>query len=133
MYNTNNTDEHEESGHEADVRTTPVEVQDVEIDLDANQATVIYEEDVLVDDLFDQQGELRLWEDQRGWKGYRIEQKDDGSMAYYYVNTRPEGHDVDARVSDTVILDTIREHIKNPDAGGPGVFATRCTPVKDDA
>lgn len=50
----------------------------LEVDLEDNTATA----ELRIDEVFDENGELRLFEDDDGWSGYVLE---DG--AYYHVNT----------------------------------------------
>jgi len=60
---------------------------EVDIDLEENAATAVVVEEIAVDDVFDENGELRLWEDDAGWSGY-LREDENGEPAYYHVNTR---------------------------------------------
>ena len=62
---------------------------DLEIDLEDNRAvaTVIEKRTLEIDDLFNDDGELRLWQDTAGWNGY-IRETVDSESRYYSVNTR---------------------------------------------
>jgi hypothetical protein len=103
--------------------------RDVEVhaDLDDNAATVTETREV--SELFNDDGELRLWEDNAGWNGYIREQSDE-ETAYYVVNTR---HDEDCwirkvRVGQQAVIDAVENHISDPKAGGRGRFVRRCSP-----
>ena len=81
-------------------------------------------------ELFDANGELRLWEDEVGWPGYTREESDDGGVAYYRVNTR---HDQDRwidhmRVGEDAVREAVRDHVADPEAGEAGRFVRRCSP-----
>lgn len=102
--------------------------RDVDVDLEDNSATVRVV--TTVAEVFDEDGELRLWEDSEGWSGYVREERDDGSVAYYRVNTV---HSEDSwlekvRVGQQAVHDAIQRHIQDPDAGGAGNLVRRCTP-----
>ena len=60
-----------------------------EADLDENTATATIRTIVEISELFNDDGELRLWQDDAGWNGYLREQHDDGRR-FYHVNTRPD-------------------------------------------
>lgn len=105
----------------------PAQATTVDVDLDENAATVTVE--VEVPTLFDDNDELRLWEDSAGWSGYVREETDDGPE-YYHVNTR---HDEDdwirkLRVGEQAVTDAVRKHISDEKAGGAGTFQRRCQP-----
>ena len=55
------------------------------VDLDENAATVTRRREI--GELFDDNGELRLWADDDGWQGYRGEERCDGVV--YYLSTPP--------------------------------------------
>jgi hypothetical protein len=104
---------------------------DVDLNADENRlrAVVVERRELEVDDLF-QDGELRLWEDGAGWKGYLREETDDGDVAYYRVNTR---HDQESwidhmRVGEQAVREAVRQHIRDPLAAEAGVFRRRCSP-----
>lgn len=111
------------------VSTTGPEVDTVEVDLEGNHATATLRAELSIDDLFDDQGELRLWEDDTGWNGYTIEQDGDGEVAYYYVNTvHGDEWTSKVRVGEQAVTEAIKSHIEDPRAGGVGAFQRRCTP-----
>jgi hypothetical protein len=103
---------------------------DLEVDLDENRvdATIVERRELTVDGLF-RDGELRLWEDERGWSGYLREETDDG-VAYFHVNTshREDSWTDVIRVGERAVRVAIEEHIWDPDAGSPGSFERRCSP-----
>lgn len=89
---------------------------DVDLDPVSNRATARVELEIA--DLFDENGELRLWDTGDGWIGFILE---DG--AYYSVNTcRPSDDWMRRfRVGERAVRLSIKRHIENPDAGGAGV------------
>lgn len=93
---------------------------DLDVDLDGNalEGRITLTEEISIPDLF-VDGELRLWEDDRGWQGYALE---DG--AFYSVDTRCEEHDWTRkiRVGERAVRLAIEEHLRDPAAGGPGRF-----------
>lgn len=100
---------------------------DLEVDLEENAATgvIVERREVSVDELFDQNGELRLWQDDVGWSGYVLE---DGT--FYRVNTR---FDEDCWlnkfvVGEQAVRDAVAKHIADKHAGGVGQFQRRCSP-----
>jgi hypothetical protein len=105
---------------------------DVRVDLDADdnsiRAVVTERREIEVDDLF-VDGELRLWEDDLGWTGYVREEIDDATV-YYRVNRRSD----EDRWIDRVICgrqavrEAVRQHIRDPLAGGAGTFRRGCSP-----
>jgi hypothetical protein len=102
---------------------------EVDVDLEDNTAAVTVTIEKEIADLFDDNGELRLWEDSSGWNGYIREETEDGPV-YYHVNTR---HDEDdwirrIRVGEQAVRDAVASHIEDPRAGGRGDFARRCNP-----
>ncbi|WP_280585101.1 hypothetical protein [Halorubrum sp. Boch-26] len=104
---------------------------DVDLDTDENVAIAVVEErrEVEIDELFDENDELRLWQDDAGWSGY-IRKIVDGETRYYSVNTR---FDEDRWISkircgEKAVHDAIRKHIEDRHAGGVGNFVKRCSP-----
>jgi len=101
----------------------------VGVDLENNSATVevafIRQERREVADLFDDDGQLRLWEDDTGWSGFLLE---DGQ--FYSVNTLRHSKDTVEmrRVPPSEVCNGVREHIKDPKAGGSGRFVRGCSP-----
>lgn len=87
----------------------------VDIDPQSNSARI----EIEIENLFDQNGELKLWESDEGWTGFAIEDGD-----YYAVDTRRPIDDWtrEFRCSERAIRLSIKRHIENPDAGGSGVF-----------
>jgi len=106
-------------------------ITDVELAGDDDAVAVRITQQFQIPQLFNANGELRLWEDDAGWSGY-LRREADGEPAYYEVNTR---HDYAAsewifkmRVNEGDVRDAIREHIRDPQAGGVGNFQRRSTP-----
>lgn len=103
----------------------------VEVDPDANRADVVVTQRLEIGELFDENGELRLWEDSTGWDGYLREKADAfGGPVYFRVNTR---HCDDCwlskvRVGEQAVRDAVRRHIRDRHAGGAGTFVRRCNP-----
>jgi hypothetical protein len=105
---------------------------DVRVDLDADdnrlRAVVTRRRELEVDDLF-VDDELRLWEDAEGWNGF-VREQDGGDTVYYAVNTY---HHEDAwirrlRVGEQAVRESVRQHIRDPLAGGAGTFRRGCSP-----
>lgn len=97
------------------------------VDLDENAATVTRRREV--GELFDENGELRLWADDEGWQGYRREERGD-DVAYYFVDTArtPDDWTREVRVGEGAVRAAVVAHIANPDAGGVGRFERGCRP-----
>jgi hypothetical protein len=99
----------------------------VDVDLEANHAEVrvTTTEIVEVPELFNDDGELRLWEDDAGWNGFIVE---DG--AYYEVNARHKDDEPFAkkRVPLDEVHTAVEGHIRDPLAGERGRFVRRCSP-----
>lgn len=100
-----------------------VAIEELDIDLESNRATASLSLDV--DELFDENGELRLWDDGQDWSGYVHE---DGS--YYAVDTRRDEDDWTrrVRVGQRAVRLAVEEHLKDPAAGGPGRFVRGARP-----
>jgi hypothetical protein len=115
------------------VRVSVENALDVRVDLDPDdnslRATVTERRELEIDDLFDEDGELRLWEDDDGWTGY-VREEIDETTVYHRINTF---HD-DERWIDRVICgsqavrEAVRQHIRDPLAGGAGTFRRGCSP-----
>jgi hypothetical protein len=107
---------------------------DVQVDLDADdnslRATVTERREIEIDDLFDEDGELRLWEDEVGWSGYVREEIEDDVVIYHHVNTRfDEDRWIDrVVVGEQAVREAVRQHIRDPLAGGAGTFRRGCSP-----
>lgn len=103
---------------------------DVELDAEANAATITVTEQrhLEIEGLFDENGELRLWEDSRGWEGYTREVIED-EIAFYYVDTHHEPGDWlrKVRVGEGAVRDAVRAHIADPEAGEIGQFERSAT------
>ena len=103
--------------------------RDVQVDVDTadNRARVVVTErwETEVAELFDENGELRLWEDDAGWSGHLL---DDGT--YYFVNTCHDSDDWASKqiVTEETVAVGVETHIRRPEAGGEGVFRRRCSP-----
>jgi len=106
---------------------------DVRVNLDDNGSAraIVTERRVLeIDDLFDEDGELRLWEDGDGWTGYTREVIDDDVVVYHRINTYHEGERWIDRVicGPHAVREAVRQHIRDPLAGGAGTFRRGCSP-----
>jgi hypothetical protein len=108
---------------------TPIDVQ-VDLDEDGSCRAVVTERRELeIDDLF-RDGELRLWEDGAGWSGYTREVIDEDVVVYHRVNCR---HDSERWIDHVVVgeqavREAVRQHIRDPLAGGAGTFRRGCSP-----
>ncbi|ELZ41887.1 hypothetical protein [Halorubrum tebenquichense] len=104
---------------------------DLEVDLDDNRAvaTVVEKRTIEIGDLFNDAGELRLWEDSAGWSGY-LREVVDGEPRYFSVNTRfDEDSWIDKlRCGEQAVRDGVQKHIEDPKAGNAGTFVRRCSP-----
>lgn len=105
------------------------DVEDVAaaVDFDQNRATVSVTQrrTVEVADLFDEAGELRLWQDSQGWSGLLREEGEFFRVNYHarsgeFIEKNPLSED-DVRVA-------IARHVRDPEAGGVGNFVRRCSP-----
>ncbi len=119
---------------------------DCEIHPEDNEATVTVSREISVEDLFNDDGELRLWEDYAGWNGYF---RDDDGL--WEVNCQSENDEFlterddlgprKVRPSDDddrflkkepadaeAVAEAVADHVDDPEAGGVGVFARRCSP-----
>jgi hypothetical protein len=97
------------------------------VDLDENAATITRRREI--GELFDANGELRLWADSDGWQGYRREQESDG-VVYYFVDTARMQEDWtrEVRVGEDAVRAAVVAHIADRDAGGVGRFGRGCSP-----
>lgn len=109
-----------------------VEEIETDLDVDGNAATVTITQrrELKIDDLFDENGELRLWEDTGGWNGYLREETSDGDTALYHVNTVHDENDWlrKVRVGQQAVRDAVIKHIEDPHAGESGRFVRGATP-----
>lgn len=98
-------------------------LDELDVDLEGNTATASLTLDV--GELFDENGELRLWEDDDWWSGFAL---DDG--VYYAVDiSRPDGDWLrKIRVGERAVRLAVQEHIEDPDAGGAGQFVRGARP-----
>lgn len=98
----------------------------VDIDLDEEEIAVevVETERRRFTDLYND-GEIRLWEDKVGWNGYILE---DGQ--HYRVNTRHDSDEYETKVAvdPADVVESIRDHVKDPVAGDAGRFVRRCSP-----
>jgi hypothetical protein len=104
---------------------------DVDLDTDENAAVAVVEErrEVEIDELFDENDELRLWQDSAGWSGY-LREVVDGETRYYSVNTRFDEDEWISKIrcGEKAVHEAIRKHIRDSHAGGAGNFVKRCSP-----
>ncbi|EMA68858.1 hypothetical protein C461_04487 [Halorubrum aidingense JCM 13560] len=104
---------------------------DLEVDLDDNRAvaTVVEKRTLEIDDLFNDDGELRLWQDTAGWSGY-VRETVDSESHYYSVNTRFDEDEwiEKIRCGEQAVRDAVETHIEDPEAGRSGRFVRRCSP-----
>ena len=105
----------------------------IDIDLDAgeNAARAVVEErrELEIGHLFNDAGELRLWQGRAGWNGY-VREILDGEPRFYAVNTRFDEDEWISKVrcGEKAVRDAIRSHIEDRHAGGVGNFVKRCSP-----
>lgn len=107
--------------------STDVEDVAVAVDFDQNQASVSVTQrrTVEVANLFDEAGELRLWQDSQGWSGLlRVE------GVFFRVNYHAGSGEFIERtaLSEDEVRVAIARHVRDPDAGGVGNFVRRCSP-----
>jgi len=97
---------------------------EVDVDLEADEMEVVVTETITFSDFFDDEGELRLWQDSAGWSGFRREDGD-----YYRVNVSDDG-EVYAKdeVSKADVVESIRDHVEDPSAGSAGSFVAPARP-----
>ncbi|ELZ39152.1 hypothetical protein C463_17598 [Halorubrum californiense DSM 19288] len=104
---------------------------DVDLDADDNAAQAIVEErrELKISELFNNNGELRLWQDSAGCSGYKRDEID-GETAYFSVNTRFDEDEWISKIrcGERAVHDAIRNHIEERHAGGVGNFVKRCSP-----
>lgn len=70
-----------------------------------------------------------MWEDEAEWSGYVREVIDDATV-YHRVNTRfDEDRWIDrVVVGEQAVREAVRQHIRDPLAGGSGTFRRGCSP-----
>ena len=106
---------------------------DLEIDHDDNRAVATVVEkrkiEIEIGDLFNDNGELRLWEDPAGWSGY-VREVVNGEARFYSVNTRFDEDEwiSKLRCGERAVREAVRNHIEDPKAGSAGKFVRRCSP-----
>ena len=104
---------------------------EVDVELERNVLSAVVEErrELEVGELFNENGELRLWQDRAGWNGYVREIIDD-EVRFYEVNTRFDDDSWISKVwcGEQAVHDAIRKHIEDRHAGGAGNFVRRCSP-----
>lgn len=103
----------------------------IDVDADENAARAVVEErrELEIAELFNANGELRLWQDDAGWNGY-VREDADGETAYFAVNTRFDEDEWISKIrcGERAVHDAIRSHIKDRHAGRGGNFVKRCSP-----
>jgi len=104
---------------------------DVDLDADENAARAVVEErrELEIAELFNANGELRLWQGGAGWSGY-VREEVEGETAYFSVNTRFDEDEWISKIrcGEQAVHDAIRNHIEDRHAGGVGNFVKRCSP-----
>jgi len=76
--------------------------------------------------IFNDDGELRLWQDNAGWSGYEVD--DDGQVYRVNFNRLEDGYAEHVEVTVDDLRESIEDHVKDPVAGGAGRFAIECSP-----
>lgn len=97
-----------------------VAFEDLDVDLEDNVVVVSL---TTVDELFDEDGELRLFDDGDEWSGYV---REDGS--YFYVDTTRSDYYRKVRVGERAVQLAVQERIEDPDVGGVGTFLRGAEP-----
>ena len=104
---------------------------DVDLDADGNILNAVVEErrELEVGKLFNEHGELRLWQDHTGWNGF-ICRVTDNETQFFAVNTRFDEDEWISKVrcGKKAVHNAIRNHIEDRHAGGAGNFVRRCSP-----
>lgn len=96
-------------------------LEELNVDLERNSATASLTLDV--DELFDEDGELRLWDDGDDWSGFV---REDG--VYYYVDTSRSDSYRKFIVGPRAVRLAVQERIEDPDVGGVGTFVRGAEP-----
>lgn len=96
---------------------------DVVVDEDENLAHATIRAEIDIEDLFDENGELRLWQGEGWWEGFVRK-----NGQYYYKNTKILSWISFVRVGERSVRESIKRHIENPAAGGVGRFVRGCSP-----
>ena len=103
----------------------------VDLDADGNLLSTVVEErrEFEVGELFNENGELRLWQDRAGWSGY-VREVTDTEVRFYEVNTLFDDDSWISKVrcEEQAVHDAIRKHIEDRHAGGARNFVRRCSP-----
>lgn len=99
----------------------------VHVSLDDNSATIEVTKSRGVPELFNDDGELRLWEDDSGWSGYVHDIHENGR--FYRVNCLSDGTQMERHpVTEEEVVQAVQDHVEDPQAGGAGQFVRRCSP-----
>jgi len=103
--------------------------REVDVDLSEDGATAVVTERRKLTDLFNEDGELRLWQDSEGWSGF-IREFEDGEPVYFSVNTRFDEDEWirKLRCGQKAVREKVQSHIEDKQAGGAGNFKRRCSP-----
>lgn len=98
-------------------------LDELEVDVEENRASLSLTLDVEL--LFDENGELRLWEDEDGWSGYVL-----AAGEIYHVNTWRDEDDPYrwVRVGKRAVELAIEDHVSEQSAGGVGLFVAGVAP-----
>lgn len=97
----------------------------VDVDLGADEVTVQIVEEFRYAGLFDDDDELRLWEDSAGWSGFEL---DDGQVFQVNYNRLEDVYADRRPVSPDDFAESIKDHVKEPCAGSVGRFVRRASP-----
>lgn len=98
-----------------------VALEELDVDLEDNRVHASLSLDL--DELFNTDGELRLWEDDEDWSGFL---REDG--AFWYVDTTRPDFVRKVRVGERAVLLAIQARLESPDVGDPAQFVRRAEP-----
>lgn len=101
-----------------------------DVDLEGNSVRFrrVVETVVEVDDLFrdvDGVERLELWSDDAGWSGIELR---DGEFWRVNYSSRDDEYISEKQVGREAVIERVRDHINDPDAGGRGTFRRGATP-----
>ncbi|MUW15406.1 hypothetical protein GJ633_12695 [Halorubrum sp. CBA1125] len=97
---------------------------EVDVDLEEEEIEVVVKETTTFSDFFNEDNELRLWQDNGGWSGVL---REDG--AFWRVNVMDDGEIIAKDpMSAEDVVESIRDHVEDPGAGSVGSFITPSRP-----